>query len=73
MAQGPLEDLQILESISNDLFELSEGVFGFVLHAVMLLRPRHHLPNPGEADVDLLTVSSRPVHPSAAAAASEEA
>jgi len=65
-----LEDLRILESVSETIFELGEGMI-FGLHAVMLLRPRHHLPNPGETDVDLLAVGARPVHPGAVAAATK--
>jgi len=68
VAQRALEYLPILELISKMIFELGEGMFLFVLHAVMLLRPRHHLPNPGEADMDLLSVGTRPVHPGAVAA-----
>jgi len=68
VAQRALKYLPILESISKMIFELGEGMFLFVLHAVMLLRPRHHLPNPGEADMDLLSVGTRPVHPGAVAA-----
>ena len=67
MAQRPLENLRILESVSKTIFEFGEGMF-VDLHADMLLRPGHHLPNPGEADVDLLTVGARPVHPGAVAA-----
>ena len=71
MSQRPFEDLRILKVVPENFFKLREGVFLFFVHAAMLLRPSHHLPNPGKPDVDLFTVSTGPVHPSAAAAAAE--
>jgi len=65
VAERPLEDLRILEDIAESVFELTEAVSGFVVHADMLLRPRHHVANAGEADVDLLAVGPRPVDPAA--------
>jgi hypothetical protein len=71
VSERPFEDLRILKVVPEILFELGERFSLFFVHAAMLLRPSHHLSYSRETDVDLLTVSSRPVHPSAAAAAAE--
>ena len=69
--KGPFEDFRVLEGVSENTFKLGEGVFHFITHAAMLLRPNHAVANPGEPHMDLFTVGPRPVNPRAAAASTE--